>query len=288
MTENALVVRDEMSLQDTMTLGKTLAASGYFDDAKQAAQAVVKILAGRELGLGPIASMTGIHIIQRKVTLGANLMAATIKRDPRYDYRVTKMDDEICSISFLENGIVVGTSTFSLADAQRASLSGDNWKKYPRNMLFARAMSNGVKWYAPDAFGGAPVYTPEELDAQPVESHVVGATMNGNYDPDLAEAKREMGDLGLDEHPGDNRPDTPLAAASSWPDATIQAVMNANLARPAKHAVKMLNLSDVLSTTDEIELVLIWANFYRSKREDGLSPKLSAEWADAQLAEVTA
>jgi hypothetical protein len=30
-------------------------------------------------------------------------------------------------------------------------------------MLFARAISNGVKWYTPDVFSG-PVYTPEEFD----------------------------------------------------------------------------------------------------------------------------
>jgi hypothetical protein len=30
---------------------------------------------------------------------------------------------------------------------------------HPKNMLFARAMSNGVKWYAPDLTGGIAVYT---------------------------------------------------------------------------------------------------------------------------------
>jgi hypothetical protein len=37
--------------------------------------------------------------------------------------------------------------------------------KFPRNMLFARCISNGVKWFCPDIFLGAPVYTPEELGA---------------------------------------------------------------------------------------------------------------------------
>jgi hypothetical protein len=30
-------------------------------------------------------------------------------------------------------------------------------------MLFARAISNGVKWYTPDVFAG-PVYVPEEME----------------------------------------------------------------------------------------------------------------------------
>jgi hypothetical protein len=29
-------------------------------------------------------------------------------------------------------------------------------------MLYARALSNGAKWYCPDVFGG-PIYTPDEL-----------------------------------------------------------------------------------------------------------------------------
>ena len=45
-----------------------------------------------------------------------------------------------------------------------------NMDKFPRNMLFARAMSNGQKWYCPDAFNGATVYTPEELGAETDEN----------------------------------------------------------------------------------------------------------------------
>ena len=51
-------------------------------------------------------------------------------------------------------------------DAKAAGLtSKDNWKKYPRNMLFARAISNGQKWYAPDVYNGVTVYTPDEMGA---------------------------------------------------------------------------------------------------------------------------
>jgi hypothetical protein len=41
-------------------------------------------------------------------------------------------------------------------------------------MLFARAISNGVKWFCPDVFAG-PVYVPEEMPEQTIEDvpHVV-------------------------------------------------------------------------------------------------------------------
>lgn len=147
---------------DLMSLGKVLATSGYFQDARDAGQAIVKVLAGQELGFGPIASMTGIYIVKGRVTLSANLIAAAIKRSGRYNYRVLRLDNEGCEIEFCEGGKPLGTSSFTDADAKAAGLSGENWSKYRRNMMFARAISNGAKWFCPDVFGG-PVYTPDEL-----------------------------------------------------------------------------------------------------------------------------
>jgi hypothetical protein len=166
------------ALQDPETLGRVLAASGYFDDAKEAAQAVVKVLAGMELGFGPIASMTGIFIVKGRVTLGANLMAASIKRHPRYDYRIRDLSGELAAVTFYEGGAEVGTSEFSMEDARRAGLAGgETWKKYPRNMLLWRALSNGAKFFCPDVFAGAPVYTPDELgaDVDPETGEIIDA-----------------------------------------------------------------------------------------------------------------
>lgn len=158
MTE--LMVRNEMSV---MELGEVLARSGYFQDAKQAGQAVVKVLAGQELGLGPIASMTGINIIKGQVSPGASVMAAVIKRSKKYDYRVRELSEQKCDIVFYENGESIGSSSFTVQDAQKAGTG--NMGKFPRNMLFARAISNGARWYTPDLFGG-PIYEPGELGEQ--------------------------------------------------------------------------------------------------------------------------
>jgi len=163
MSNELVVSKPAMSLADVMQIGQVMSQSGFFSDSKSAAQAVVKILAGQELGFGPFASMTGIHIIQGKPAVGANLMAAAVKGNGRYDYRVAEMTDTACEIIFFERGQEVGRSRFTADDARRAGTQ--NLSKFPRNMLFARAISNGVKWYCPNAFGGAPVYTPEELGA---------------------------------------------------------------------------------------------------------------------------
>ena len=97
---------------DIMTLGKLLVESHYFQDAGQMAQAVVKVLAGRELGFGPIASMTGIHIVQGRPTLGADLLAKAVKRSGRYNYRVTDLTDATWihggTLADIQNVVTVG------------------------------------------------------------------------------------------------------------------------------------------------------------------------------------
>ncbi len=156
---NQLAIREDMPLSE---LGQTLVKSGFFADTRDAAQAVVKVLAGRELGIGPIASMTGINVIQGRISLSANLIGAAIKRSGRYNFRVRKMDPGECAIEFFEGGESIGVSTFTIEDARKAGTK--NLDKFPRNMLYARAMSNGARWYCPDVFSG-PIYTPEELGA---------------------------------------------------------------------------------------------------------------------------
>jgi hypothetical protein len=177
MTSTALAPREQHGALvqahgvDVLTLGKTLAQSGYFKDAADAAKAVVKILFGQEVGIGPATAMSAIYVVEGKPTYSATLMAALVKRSGKYDYRILRLDDDGCEIVFLqrEGGKwdELGKSSFTLADARAANLSGKQvWKSYARNMLFARALSNGCRWYTPDIFGGTPAYTPEELGAE--------------------------------------------------------------------------------------------------------------------------
>jgi len=166
------------SYEDIERAAKAMAGSGFFADTRQASQAIVKILAAREIGLGPFSGMTGINIIQGKPAFGANILAACVKRSGRYNYVVHEMSDTRCSIIFKEflegKWQVIGTSTFTLDDAKKAGTK--NLDKFPRNMLFARAMSNGVRWFTPDVMNGTTVYTPEELGADTDED---GNVVNG-------------------------------------------------------------------------------------------------------------
>lgn len=157
-----LVRRD----QDAFELGRVFAESKMFPNTTKAAEAVVKIIAGREFGLGPMAAMNGIHMVDGKPTLAANLIAGQIKRHPRYDYKVERREADGCTLRFFEDGQFVGKMTWTKADAQAAGLLGKtNWKRYPRDMFFARCLTAGARTYCPDVLGGSPIYTAEELGA---------------------------------------------------------------------------------------------------------------------------
>lgn len=155
---------------EIMVLGNVLQKSGYFKDVRDQAQAVTKILCGRELGFSPIVSMQGIHIIEGKPALSSNLMATLIKRSGKYDYRVKTWTDTECVLTFREKvdgkWEEVGVSSFSIEDAKRARVirDGSGWTKFPKAMLFARALSQGLRTYCPDV-SASPIYNPEEMGA---------------------------------------------------------------------------------------------------------------------------
>ena len=159
------------SYEEIKGMAQAFVTSGMFQDTKQLAQAIVKIQAGRELGLPPVYSMQNINLIRNRLTCSANTMAMLVKSSKLYNYRIKEHTDLVCTITFFErNGdkwSEVGEFTFSIEDARRADLvkADSVWIKYPRAMLFSRAISQGARIYAPDAIGG--IYTDEEIRSIP-------------------------------------------------------------------------------------------------------------------------
>lgn len=177
MTSTDLV---HLSIDQIEHVALRAAHSGQFGFAKPE-QAFMAVLAGQEIGIGPFAAVNGIHIISGKPVVGANVLARLVKSSGKYDYRITKHDETECVIAYFEGGDHVGDSRFTIKMAERAGLAGGaNWKKTPENMLFARAMSNGVKWFCPDVTAG-PFYVegeiPDEPAAKPAPPRDVVATV---------------------------------------------------------------------------------------------------------------
>jgi hypothetical protein len=183
------------TIQDLNTLGKLLYGSGFFKDVAGASQAIVKVLAGAEIGLGPIASMTSIYIVEGKPSFSSNLIASKIKSHSEYDYKVESLDDKHCkvgiyqmqpAVSFREGEAAgsfqkIGDFEFTQKDAQAAGLTGkNNWKKYPKAMYFSRAISQAARVFCPDVFHSVIPYTVEEL-APDVELTDSGDIVEGQF-----------------------------------------------------------------------------------------------------------
>lgn len=167
--------------EEQTAIAKAFKESGLFPDLKSEAQAIVKVQAGLELGLEPFAAMQGIDIVQGKPRMNASLQAGLIKKSGRYNYKVLEHGEQACKLEFYEKWgeqwQSIGTSEFTMKEAQQAGLTHkDNWKKHPKNMLFARALSNGAKWYCADVFLTATYNESDEFETVYQPQVVVDST----------------------------------------------------------------------------------------------------------------
>jgi len=153
------------SLSDVLRLADTLAqARGGFIPAhfQNSAQVAAVILAGRELGVGPMAALRSFYLVNGKLGMDASFVSGRMLAHG-IALEWLRDDDECASVRLSRAGMPPYTSTFTRQDAERAGLWGSaTWRKYPRAMLRARAITAGARAYAADCFAGS-VYTPDEL-----------------------------------------------------------------------------------------------------------------------------
>lgn len=174
----------DAEINRTWRLAVALAKSRFFKDSLQAEQAFAKMLLGRDLGLSPTQAMVNINIVEGKPEVSANLQAQFVREyvgptGDRYDYEILEHTDEACTIEFRrrrggsDEWEVLGKDgpeRFTMEDAQTAGLTRPTksgapsmYVKYPRNMLFARCMSNGVAFNCPEVNNGHRLYYPGEV-----------------------------------------------------------------------------------------------------------------------------
>jgi hypothetical protein len=208
-----------------MTLGqlaKTIAYSGCFGDKANPYVVATKILAGRDIGIGPIEAMRGLHVFEGKIELGSAIMASKIKGSGFFDYEIQRCDDEGCVITCFEKSHRTGewkelpSISFLQADAQQAGLLSKKgpWQTYPSDMYFSRCMSRFFRRYCAHLAGGA-VYgdgeiQEEEGESPPDPARVVQEPASVPGPPNTQEASK--GDEG-----GNVGPVDPISTAASGP-----------------------------------------------------------------------
>ena len=126
------------------------------------------ILAGRELGMGPMESLRRIDVIDGKPSPSAEWMIGRVVEAGHLIYP-TKQTETECVVEGVrrEHGKEIARSQFrfTIAMARRANLANKtNWKNYPEAMLYWRAASQLCRQFFPDVLGGMK-YLAEELGA---------------------------------------------------------------------------------------------------------------------------
>jgi hypothetical protein len=113
------------------------------------------ILAGYEAGLSPMTSLRSIHVVDGRPAMSAELMRAVIQR-AGHDIWVEETNTTRAIVSGQRSGSArILKVTWTEDDARRAGLTGkDNWKKYPRAMLVARATTELARMLFPDVLAG--------------------------------------------------------------------------------------------------------------------------------------
>jgi hypothetical protein len=145
-------------------MAKLVAASGFFGQMRPE-QAVVLMLTAQAEGLHPVDAMRRYHIIQGRPAMRSDAMLAEFqRRGGRVVWH--ERSDSVVSATFSHPSGGEVPVKWTLEDAKRAGLlgkQGGNWGNYPRQMLSARVISEGVRTCLPGVVVG--IYTPEEAES---------------------------------------------------------------------------------------------------------------------------
>jgi hypothetical protein len=180
---------------DIERMAVAFAKSGLFG-IKTPEQGVALMLIAQAEGLHPAIAARDYHVIQGRPALKADAMLA------RFQAAGGKVvwncySDHNVSATFSHPAGGSATVEWTIQQAKAAGLtSKDVWRQYPRAMLRARVISEGIRTVYPGVSVG--VYTPEELqdmDSKPaikeVQSESVPAPASGPVQVQVQEPKLE-------------------------------------------------------------------------------------------------
>jgi hypothetical protein len=149
-----------VALGDMQVMASAIVKSGLFG-MKTPDQALALMIVATAEGRHPGSVASDYHIIQGRASLKADSMLARFQQSGG---RVEWHDhtNEKVSATFTHPAGGSLRIDWDMARAKAAGLGGkDNWKSYPRQMLRARVISEGVRATFPAVLNG--MYTPEEV-----------------------------------------------------------------------------------------------------------------------------
>jgi hypothetical protein len=155
-----------ITVDQIQTMANAVVKSQLFG-MKTVEQATALMLIAQAEGYHPALAARDYHIIQGRPTLKAETMMARFQQQGgKVDWKT--LTDEEVTATFSHPSGGSATITWTFEQARKAGLTGkDNWKNYPRAMLRARVVSEGIRTVFPGVVLG--VYTPEEVQDIPTQ-----------------------------------------------------------------------------------------------------------------------
>lgn len=136
------------------------------DDLKgKPGSVLLLLLTGEELGIPPTEALRHVHVIKGRAALSAQLKAK-LARKAGHRWSIADHDEKGCTLvtTCCPNDPPT-EATFTIEDAKTAGLlkADSGWTKYPKDMLYARAVSILIRRHCPEV-EGASFYSVEEID----------------------------------------------------------------------------------------------------------------------------
>ena len=153
------------NLDEAFRMAQILVSSGLTPRGVDTPQKAFLIMAqGRELGLSTMQSLGNIYVVEGKVSLSSDLMAAMVLKSQVCEYlRVVEMTPERATYAAKRKGGNEFRFSFSWEDANKAGLTGRaTYKANPADMLRHRALSKTVRAVFPDVVAG--LYSRDEAE----------------------------------------------------------------------------------------------------------------------------
>lgn len=156
------------NLNQAARLATSLARSAMLPTALRGkpADVLVVLITGHELGLSPMQSIRGMHVIEGKAVMAAEMMAGLVRshaRTCKYLMLVESTDTVATYETHREGDPRAVQLSYTIEQAAKAGLAGkDNWKKHPAAMLRARCLTAICRAVYSDLVNG--VYDPEEIE----------------------------------------------------------------------------------------------------------------------------
>lgn len=159
------------------------------------ARTAAAILTGRELGLPPMTALSSVHMVKGRPGISAEVMRGLVAQrghEIRF-VKVTSQEVTVRGRRAEDRGDDTAWTevTWSMQDAQLAGLlaSQPNYKKYPRQMLTARATTELCRLLFADVIHG--LRSVEELEALAIDGEVVVEYAEETPEPTRSRPRRE-------------------------------------------------------------------------------------------------